>query len=215
MGHRTKVSFEQTLGFVKEALGLHDYFNSLARELSLGQRMRADMALALLHSPKILFLDEPTIGVDVPAKCNMMDFIKELNRNQGLTIMLTSHDMSELEQLAGRMIMIDRGAIAFDGDFTTLRRQFTDRRHLFVVTESPDAPGLNGATHVRSDGNRHEFTFDAGNTGIAELLDQASSQSKVLDVETQRVAIDDVIADLYTRWNPPDSERNTNLPVKQ
>ena len=193
--------FEKSLEFVKEVLGLHDYFNSLARELSLGQRMRADMGLALLHEPEILFLDEPTIGVDVLAKRNMLDFVKELNRTRGVTIVLTSHDMSELEQLAGRMIMVDRGSIAFDGDFATLRRQFTDRRHLYLETDASTAPVLSSAELVRSDGNRHEFTFDAGVIGISEILEQVSAQTQVIDVETHRVSIDDVIADLYKQWN--------------
>jgi ABC-2 type transport system ATP-binding protein len=192
--------YERTLGFVKEVLGLDEFFNSLARELSLGQRMRADMGLALLHEPGILFLDEPTIGVDVLAKRNMLDFIKDLNRTQHVTIMLTSHDMSELEQLAGRIIMIDHGAIAFDGDFGTLRRQFTDRRHLLIETADGIVPDLRGAELIKSEANRHEYTFDAAHTGISDLLDQVSEQTQILDVETHRVSIDDVIADLYTQW---------------
>ena len=88
-----------------------EFFHTLARQLSLGQKMRADIALMLLHEPEILFLDEPTIGLDVLAKRNILDFIKTLSRERGVTVMLTSHDMDELEQLAGRIVMIDRGRI--------------------------------------------------------------------------------------------------------
>src|SRR2546427_12361772 len=103
------------LGFVRELLGLDEFFKSLARELSLGQKMRAELGLALLHDPELLFLDEPTIGLDVLAKRTILDFIKDLNRDRRVTVMLTSHDMAELEQLAGRIVMIDHGEIAFDG----------------------------------------------------------------------------------------------------
>ena len=84
------------LGFVREVLGLDDFFNSLARELSLGQRMRADLGLALLHQPEILFLDKPTLGLDVLAKRNVLQFVKDLNRDHQITVMVTSHDMSDL-----------------------------------------------------------------------------------------------------------------------
>ena len=115
--------YERMLGLVRELLGLDEFFNSLARELSLGQRMRAELGLALLHEPEILFLDEPTIGLDVLAKRTILGFIKELNRERHVTVMVTSHDMAELEQLAGRIVMIDHGEIAFDGDFDRLRRE--------------------------------------------------------------------------------------------
>ena len=101
--------YERMRELVKELLGLGEFFNSLTRELSLGQKMRAELGLALLHEPELLFLDEPTIGLDVLAKRTILGFIKDLNREQRVTVMLTSHDMAELEQLAGRIVMIDHG----------------------------------------------------------------------------------------------------------
>ena len=101
--------YEHMRDMVKEVLGLGEFFNSLTRELSLGQKMRAELGLALLHEPELLFLDEPTIGLDVLAKRTILDFIKNLNRERRVTVMLTSHDMAELEQLAGRIVMIDHG----------------------------------------------------------------------------------------------------------
>ncbi|MCY4376094.1 MAG: ATP-binding cassette domain-containing protein [Spirochaetaceae bacterium] len=115
--------YESMLAFVKELLGIGEFFNTLARQLSLGEKMRADLALMLMHEPEILFLDEPTIGVDVLAKRNILQFVKDLNREKGGTVMITSHDMDELEQLAERIVIIDRGRIAFDGDFEALRRR--------------------------------------------------------------------------------------------
>lgn len=192
--------YERMLGFVTDVLGLDEFFNTLARELSLGQRMRADLGLALLHEPEVLFLDEPTLGLDVLAKRNVLTFIKELNRARQLTVMVTSHDMGELEQLAGRIVMVHQGAIAFDGDFNQLRRSFADRRRLLLQTESEAAPALAGADLVESAAGRHEYRFDAAHVSIAALLDQAAAQTAVLDVETHREPIDDVIADIYEAW---------------
>ncbi|MBT4139594.1 MAG: ATP-binding cassette domain-containing protein [Candidatus Latescibacteria bacterium] len=192
--------YEAMLDFVKDLLGLGEFFNSLARQLSLGQKMRADLGLMLMHEPEILFLDEPTIGVDVLAKRNILKFIKELNREKGVTVMLTSHDMDELEQLAGRIVMIDHGHIAFDGDFRRLRSGFGDHRYLMLETPQESAPELTGATWSHSEGNRHTFTFDAAQTPIAMLLDRAAQQTQVVDVETHRAPIDDVIADIYEGW---------------
>jgi ABC-2 type transport system ATP-binding protein len=192
--------YDRMTGFVRELLMLDEFYGTLVRELSLGQRMRADLGLALLHEPEILFLDEPSLGLDVLAKRSMLQFITDLNREKRVTVMVTSHDMAELEQLAGRIVMIHRGAIAFDGDFSRLRREFTDRRVLRIDTESEVAPELPGATLVSSEGARHEYAFDAAQAGIGELLASAAAQTKLIDVETHRASIDDIIADIYVRW---------------
>jgi len=188
------------LGFVKEVLGLGEFFQSLVRELSLGQRMRSDLGLALLHEPEILFLDEPTLGLDVLAKRNILQFIKEINQERRMTVMVTSHDMAELEQLAGRIVLVDKGRIAYDGDFVRLRREFADRRSLTIETETETAPTLTGAEHLKSEANRHEYAFDATQIGIAALLQEAATQTRLIDVETHRAQIDNVIADIYERW---------------
>jgi len=195
--------YERMRAFVRELLALDEFFQTAARELSLGQRMRADLGLALLHEPEILFLDEPTLGLDVLAKRNILACIKDLNRERSLTVMVTSHDMAELEQLAGRIVMIHQGTIAFDGDWLRLRREFVARRVLILETETPTAPALTGADLVRSEANRHEYVFDASHFQISSLLDQAASQTRVLDVETHQLPIDEVIADIYQRWLHP------------
>lgn len=193
--------YRRTLAYVREVLGLDEFYHSLARELSLGQRMRANLGMALLHEPDILFLDEPSLGLDVLAKRAMLQFITDLNRTRGVTVMVTSHDMNELEQMAGRIVMVHRGAIAFDGDFTTLRRDFADRRVLRLDTDTPTPPILPGAALVGSEATRHEYTFDGVATSIADLLAAASEQARLIDVETHRAPIDDVIADIYAHWH--------------
>lgn len=203
--------YERMLRFVRDLLGLDDFFHSLARELSLGQRMRADLGMALLHEPELLFLDEPTLGLDVLAKRQVLTFIKDLNRQQRVTVMVTSHDMADLEQLAGRIVMVHRGSIAYDGDFDSLRRVFGDQRRLLLETASDEAPSLDGAHLLASTGSRHEYVFDAAQVRLAALLTQAAAQATVLDVETHRASIDDVVADLYETWQSS-AGRETTAP---
>ena len=193
--------YERMLALIRELLGLDDIFHTLARELSLGQRMRADLGLALLHEPDLLLLDEPTLGLDVLARRRILSFIKELNRERGVTVIITSHDMAELEQLAGRIVLLHQGQIAFDGVFADLRRLVTRRRVLTMETTSVDPPQLNGAELIATDNaGRHEFAFDSASTKLSDLLAQASAQTEVLDVETHRAPIDEVVADIYEHW---------------
>jgi ABC-2 type transport system ATP-binding protein len=108
--------------------------------------------------------------------------------------------MSDLEQLAGRIVMVHQGSIAFDGPFAELRRRFADRRRLILETAGDDAPTLQGAELTGSTAGRHEYVFDAAHVTVAALLDQAARQTQILDVETHRLPIDDVIADIYEQW---------------
>ncbi len=192
--------YERMLGLVRELLALDDIFHTMSRELSLGQRMRADLALALVHEPELLLLDEPTLGLDVLARRQILGFIRELNRERGVTVVVTSHDMAELEQLAGRIVMLHHGEIAFDGVFSELRRLVSRRRVLTLETASSEPPRLTGAELLRSDAGRHEFAFDSASMPLTDLLDQAAAQTDVLDVETHRAPIDEVVADLYQHW---------------
>jgi ABC-2 type transport system ATP-binding protein len=192
--------YERMLGLVRELLDLDDIFRTLARELSLGQRMRADLALALLHEPEILLLDEPTLGLDVLARRRILSFIRELNREREVSVIVTSHDMAELEQLAGRIVLLRQGEIAFDGDFAELRRVLSQRRVLTLETASDEAPRLVGAELIRTEPGRHEYAFDAARFKLSDLLEQAAAQYEVLDVETHRAPIDEVVADLYEHW---------------
>jgi ABC-2 type transport system ATP-binding protein len=168
--------YRRTLPMVRELLGLDPFWNASARELSLGQRMRADLALALVGEPRILFLDEPTIGLDVLVKQEVLEAIRTLNRERGVTVMVTSHDMSDLEELRARIVLINRGEIAYDGSFEDLRRRMGDRRRLVVQTDSTAAPALPGARHLGSEGTRHEYAFDAVAMPIQRLLAAAAAR---------------------------------------
>ena len=128
--------YDRMLGYVKELLDLGPFFQTLARELSLGQRMRADLGLALLHEPALLLLDEPTLGLDVLAKRRMLQSILDINASRDLTVVVTSHDMPDLEQLASRVVMLHKGSVAFDGAFGELRSTLGDLRRLLLQTSA-------------------------------------------------------------------------------
>ncbi|HEX4214631.1 MAG TPA: ATP-binding cassette domain-containing protein [Candidatus Dormibacteraeota bacterium] len=191
--------YERSLAFVRELLELDLIWQTLARELSLGQRMRADLGLALVHDPELLLLDEPTLGLDVLAKQRMLGAIRDLNAERGVTVMITSHDMPDLEQLRARVVMLHRGDIAFDGSFDELRSTIGDRRRLFLETADTRPPELEGASLIGSEGSRHEYLFDATASPIPGLLAQAAAQTTLVDVETHRAPIDDVVAEVYQR----------------
>src|SRR6185295_2981396 len=122
------------------------------------------------------------------------------NRERGVSVVVTSHYMAALEQLAGRIVLLHRGEIAFDGPFSELRRHLTGQRLLTLETAAQQAPLLPAATLVRSEAGRHEYTYDSRSVTLSELLEQAAAQTEVLDVETHRPPIDDVVADLYEHW---------------
>jgi len=208
-----RARYERMLGLMRELLGLDDFMHTLARELSLGQRMRADLAMALLHEPELLLLDEPTLGLDVLARRRILGFVRDINRAREVTVIVTSHDMDELEQLAGRIVLLHRGSVAFDGDFERLRREVSAKRVLRLRLAGDSVPQLAGAQRIGGEGKHHEYVYDASQVQLVALLDQASAQDKILDVENHRVPIDEVVADLYERWlrEPPRVESGAEI----
>jgi len=127
--------YRRNLEMVTELLDIGELLKTFVRELSLGQRMRADLAMMLLHSPEVILLDEPTLGLDVVAKRQMIDFLKKINRDNNITIIVTSHDMDDLEEMAQRIIMVSNGKIAYDGDFDGLRTLVGDITETEVVVK--------------------------------------------------------------------------------
>jgi ABC-2 type transport system ATP-binding protein len=189
--------YDARVGLLKEQFGLTEYWGSLARELSLGQRMRADLAMALLHDPQLLLLDEPTLGLDVLAREAMLSHIAEINAASAKTVVMTSHNMADLERLSTRVVLVHRGVMRFDGSFEELRRTVTDQRVLTIETDSDRAPDLLGAQHTESNGSRHSYVFDAANVAVLDLLTAAGAQARVLDVQAERADIDTVVGSVY------------------
>lgn len=191
--------YRENLGMLRELLGLDEFWNSFARELSLGQRMKANLALMLLHGPELILLDEPTLGLDVLAKRQMIDFLKRINVERGVTILVTSHDMDDLTEMAKRLILINKGTLAFDGDHEKLMRLTGDRRILRVETKGA-TPEIPGAKLVSQTGGTCEYEYDALATPTATLFAGLAAAEGIVDAEIVRAPIERVIADLYRKW---------------
>jgi ABC-2 type transport system ATP-binding protein len=193
--------YRQNLAAVTELLDLGGLLKTFARELSLGQRMKADLAMLLLHSPEVILLDEPTLGLDVIAKRQTIDFLKRINREQGVTIMVTSHDMDDLEEMAERILMISAGRIAFDGSFNALRTLTGNLTRVAVTMEKPFAPPIPNGTLLASGGGLFEYDVDLTAMPVKELLAHLSTVEGVRDVEIKKAPIEQVIAEIYRSWS--------------
>jgi ABC-2 type transport system ATP-binding protein len=192
--------YRKNLAEVTELLDISGVLRTFARELSLGQRMRADLAMMLLHSPKVILLDEPTLGLDVAAKRRMIEFLKKINRENGVTIIVTSHDMDDLEEMARRIIMVSNGKIAYDGDFGGLRGIAGSLTRLTVETHGKTPVSLEGAALISAENGIYEFEADTFKTPVKLLLARLSELDGVTDVEIKKAPIEQVISKLYGAW---------------
>ena len=192
-------AYQENFDMLKELLGLNEFWNSFARELSLGQRMKANLALMLLHSPELVLLDVPTLGLDVLAKRQMIEFLKFINAERGVTILVTSHDMDDLTEMAKRLILIHKGTIAFDGNYQELVR-LTGNKRILRIEVAGDAPDIRGAKLLSHANGACEYEYDARDLHSSQLFSALAGVEGVLDAEILRVPIERVIADLYVKW---------------
>ena len=179
-------------------LRLEKLLDQPVRQLSLGQRMRAEIAAALLHEPSILFLDESTIGLDAPSKLAVREFVKKLNRERGVTVLLTTHDMHDIEALAQRVIVIGHGRVLADSPFEALRANVLAERRLFVDF-ADDAPVLDlpGVEVRNRDGRSLELAFNPQITSAPALIAAITARHAVEDIHVEQPAIEEVIARFY------------------
>jgi ABC-2 type transport system ATP-binding protein len=185
-----------------EVLGLGPLLAVPVRSLSLGQRMRAELAAAVLPAPRVLFLDEPTIGLDVEARAAVRDFLRELNAEQGTTVILTTHDLDDIARLCSRLIVIDHGRIVFDGTIDQLHAAYGSTRMLLVdLADQEDTlvpgPGWAGAQVVRAEGHRRWIRFARDQVSAAELVARVLAEHQVLDLSIVEPDIEDVIRRIY------------------
>lgn len=211
--------FHKSLNFCVELLELSDFIKSPVRQLSLGQRMRVEIAMALLHEPDILFLDEPTIGLDVMAKDNIRDFLRTVNRERKVTIILTTHDLKDIEEICPRMIIVNHGKLVYDGSVAKLKSQMGNQRKITVEFEhDPGEVVLTGAALVRDEGRRKQFRFERGTASAFDLLGALASQYPVVDVSLEDDDIEEVIRTLYKRLEVEkaneDAQRLENVRIK-
>jgi ABC-2 type transport system ATP-binding protein len=182
-------------------LEMDDTLDTPVRQLSLGQRMRAEIAAALLHSPALLILDEPTIGLDVLSKQRLREFLRAERQSRGTTLLLTTHDMGDIERLCDRVLVVDHGRLVYDGTLPGLARTVASPRVLVVDLAEPtrDLTGIPGVTHLMSEGGglRQRLAFHADKTTAATVLAAVSAEATVLDLSIEEPDIEDVVRRLY------------------
>lgn len=190
--------YRQNLDAFVEMLEMGSFMHTPVRQLSLGQRMRGDFAAAMLHDPKIVYLDEPTIGLDVVAKDAVRAFIKEINEKRGTTVVLTTHDLADVERLCRRIILIDKGSIVYDGDVERIKSQYGATRTLVVrFPEAVEHPSLDGAELTSVEGTVARFTFDRSSRQAAALIGQAAERYSITDVSLEEPDLESIIRHLY------------------
>jgi ABC-2 type transport system ATP-binding protein len=193
--------YEENVKQLIEALELKDIINSPVRQLSLGQRMRCEIASSLLHSPKILFLDEPTIGLDAVSKMAVRQFIKKINQEKGVTVILTTHDMSDIEALAERVILIGKGTLLYDGSLSELRSKFGTQKTITIdYRENHNPIQIPGATTLSWSQERAILSVDTERVLVSEVITQLSSKVELIDVEIDSRPIEEIIVQLYKEY---------------
>lgn len=174
--------YEANLSKFTELLEMKDFIHQPVRQLSLGQRMRGDIVAALLHSPKIVFFDEPTIGLDVVAKEKIRDFVKYMNETEQTTIIFTTHDMQDIEKVCDRLIIIDNGKKIYDGSIAEIKSKYTNSKTIEIWLE-------NGKKEVK--------TFDVNQTPMNEVMEELFSKYHIKDISICEPEIDGIVRDIY------------------
>lgn len=205
--------FQKRMSFLNEVLELNEFIKSPVRTLSLGQRMRADIAASLLHNPKVLFLDEPTIGLDVAVKDNIRKAITEINQEEQTTIILTTHDLNDIELLAKRIFMIDKGEEVFDGSVQGLKKKFGKIHEVhFLLTEfsTLDFYPFTDIEIIR-EGLNLKIRFDSSQYTVSEIISYTMSHIKVKDISVKEANIEDIIKKFFRKEISNENENKKNI----
>ncbi len=190
---------------IVEVLELGDLLSKPVRQMSLGQRMRCDLAAPFLHDPRIVYLDEPTIGLDVSVKASIRGFLREACRARGITLFLTTHDLRDIEEVSDRVILLDRGQKLYDGTIPGLRRRMGERRRLYLELAAPFAleefralfrPEENGI-EVKAEGLAVTIQFDPDRTPAQKLVEFALDRNRVLDFTMEDAQIEEIVRRVY------------------
>jgi len=190
--------FGRRLGELTERFGLAGILDQPVRRLSLGQRMRCEITASLLHGPKLMFLDEPTIGLDITAKAAIRDFIREQSREFRQTVLLTSHDTRDIELVCDRVIIINEGSIVLDQPVADLRRRFLGRKVITIQSVAPHvAVDLPGITHRTSEAHTTILEIDTSLVGIEQVIAAALTQGGIDDVAIEDPPMEEVIHEIY------------------
>lgn len=193
--------YEKNLNELINLLNLKNIINIPVRNLSLGNRMKAEIAAALLHKPKILFLDEPTIGLDAVSKKIVRDFIKKINKENNVTVILTTHDMNDISSLANRVILIGKGKKLYDGSLKKIKEKYDYIRKIIVTTN--DKFLLDGdyiISKIRSK-DKTEYVIDIRKIDVSSFINLLSSKISIIDIDIESKNIDDIITMLYEEFD--------------
>lgn len=200
----TDSDYQSRLGRFDDILGLNEYMEKPVRKLSLGQRMRCDMAAALLHNPPLLFLDEPTIGLDLLAKEAIRKFLKEINQEFGTTMLLTTHDLADIEELCDRLMLIDHGRILFDGPLRSLKARLGLQHQVRFELKGPEqaeaieALRLDGVSCRRPDPLTCLLAFDRDRYATGDIIRRVVAAADVRDIFVEEESIESIIRRIYT-----------------
>lgn len=196
--------YKERMEFLDDVLGLSEFLKQPVRTLSLGQRMRADLAASLLHNPKVLFLDEPTIGLDVLVKEKIRVAIKEMNKKYNTTVILTTHDMADIENLCSRIIIIDEGNIIYDGDLLSIKNKFGDLRTINIELKDPiDSVDVfdtfNDTVLYELDGVNLTVRFDALKVNFEKVINHILEHVHMKDMKLKEISIEEVVREIYKK----------------
>lgn len=194
--------YAENLARFSELLELTPFLDRAVRQLSLGQRMRCEIVMALLHDPKILFLDEPTIGLDVVAKDAVRRFLAEINRERGVTIILTTHDLQDIETICPRLIMVDQARLIFDGELRKLRAALGSSRRLTLEFATDPGPlQLTSALLSADEGLRKHYRIEREEISLVDVLAEIGRDRDLKDIQLEEPNIEEVIRTFYQRRN--------------
>ena len=194
--------FAENLRYLSSLLELAPFIDRAVRQLSLGQRMRAEIVMALLHDPKILFLDEPTIGLDVVAKDSVRRFLSQVNRERGTTVILTTHDLQDIEQICPRLLMVDQSRLIFDGELRNLRAALgTKRRLTLEFGTDPGDLALSTALLTSDEGLRKHYLLEREEVSLVDVLSEIGNGRDLKDITLEEPSIEEVIRTFYQGRN--------------
>jgi ABC-2 type transport system ATP-binding protein len=188
--------YENRIDEFDEVLQLSDFWDQPVRKLSLGQKMRCELAAAFLHHPKIVYLDEPTIGLDVAVKERIRDFIRKMNQDKNITVMLTTHDIDDIEDLCDRIVVLDEGRKIYDGQLDDLVNRFSSRR-LVLETEDNIEPEIEGIKEILRPNGRVEIVFDREIISAPDLMKEILERYDVSDFQIKEPDIEAVVKKIY------------------
>lgn len=189
--------YRETLNELIETLNLREIINIPVRQLSLGSRMRLEIAASLLHSPKILFLDEPTIGLDAVSKKEVREFIKKINKKNNITVLLTTHDMNDIEALSKRIILIGKGKVLYDGILKKLKKDYDYVKKIIVITKEKINIEKDYIVEQKNEKDKIEFKIDTRKIELNKFISYITDKISIEDLEIENNNIDDIIVKLY------------------